>query len=71
MLVGDVGRIPATLLLFAEEGRWKWCLSDRETSSVAFHACEDPLAGLKVFEAILAEGRAVWRQKKEYSPKRG
>jgi hypothetical protein len=70
-LVGDQGRLTATLLVMAEEQQVKLCLSDRETDQVCWRSSTTLRGALEGLEMALAEGTAEWRGKKPYTPKRG
>lgn len=65
MLVDPGGeRQTSTLTIFAEEGQWKVCLSDRETGMVLFRSGETLFATLDALEKACTSGRADWRAKK-------
>ena len=54
-----------TLLLFAEDGKWKVCLNDRQTG-MALWLSEDDL-GPKFFQVVsdaMVSSKAVWRPHK-------
>lgn len=62
--LGGAQRVTGTLLLFAEDGKWKACINDRDGGFVAF-LTSDTVAGL--LEAIdkgLAKGSLDWRKSK-------
>ena len=60
-------RKPGTALLFAEEGRWKLCLVDKDAGRVAFLAA-DTLADLAaVAEDKLVEDTVEWRRQKPWA----
>lgn len=53
----------ATLLIFAEDGQWKACVHDRESSRVCFRSCDTFQGLLDAVERSLADGTADWREK--------
>ena len=71
MLVGDRGRLTATIICMAEDGQWKLCLSDRETDTVTWASADTWQAAWRALEGNLASGTAVWREKRPYNPKSG
>lgn len=63
---GQRRRQTCTLLLMADEGMWKGCLSDRDHDLVLW-ASAATLAGVYAsLEASLASGDARWREKRPY-----
>jgi len=54
----------ATLLLFAEEGQFKLCLSDRDGGVVVFRAGKTVEEALGSLESCLIDGSADWREKR-------
>lgn len=70
-LVEDKGRLTSTLLVMAEDGQVKLCLSDRETDRVAWRSARTVREALQGLEEALAAGTAEWREKRPYTPKRG
>ena len=70
-LIEDKGRLTATLLVMAEDGTVKLCLSDRETDRVCWRSAKTVLEALEGLEEALASGSAEWREKRPYTPKRG
>lgn len=53
----------ATLLLFCEDGQFKACLHDRESSRVCFRAADSVEGVLDAMERALQDGTADWREK--------
>jgi len=68
-LVGDKGREPATLIVCAEEGQVKMCLSDRETNRVLWRSGDTVLEALEAMEKALEHGAKDWRERREYKRK--
>jgi hypothetical protein len=65
------GRVTSTLILMAEDGVFKACLSDRETEQVLW-ASSPTWSGLwEALEASLSSGTGVWREKRPYAPRSG
>lgn len=60
-----VGRQTATLLVFAEGGLLKVCLSDREHDQVCFRSGLTFQAALEGLEAVLANGEPEWRPRRD------
>lgn len=54
----------ATLLLFAEEGQFKLCLSDRDAGVVVFRGGQTVQDALGSLESSLVDGTADWRERK-------
>jgi hypothetical protein len=59
----DDGRVrqTATLLIFAESGRWKLCLNDRENARSCWGGGERLQDALKAFEERLQDDDVEWR----------
>lgn len=63
-------REPGTLMVFLQEGRLKYCLSDKAEGRVAFR-CFDSLHGLlEAIEEDIREGTLDWRKSRELKPPR-
>jgi len=58
-------RQSGTLLLFADEGRLKVCLSDRDQGLVAFVTGDGVLSLLDAAEQMLREGDGDWRPQRQ------
>lgn len=56
-------RVPGTLLLFCEQGRYKACLNDRDGSRSVFVSGDSVEAILDALEAGLADDDLEWRAK--------
>lgn len=54
-------RQTATLMIFAEDGRWKVMLNDRDAGAVAFVSGDDVRACLTSLEKGLEAGTLDWR----------
>lgn len=54
-------RVPATVMLFAQDGRWKVCINDKAMSRVAFIAGLTPESALQAAEDGLASDDLDWR----------
>jgi hypothetical protein len=52
---------PATIMLFAEEGRLKFCISPKTGPRVAFGCITDPSKGFSGLENEIALGRFEWK----------
>lgn len=65
MVCDGKSRFTATLLVFAENGRFKACLSDRETDCSFFRSSESFQGLLDAVEASLRQGDADWRPKSQ------
>lgn len=52
---------PATIMLFAEEGRLKFCISPKTGPRIAFGCLRDPAKGLGSLEDEIALGRFEWK----------
>jgi len=61
-------RTTATLLLFVEDGVWKACLKDRDTSRSLWMAAGSPQEVMRDLEAALASGEVDWRKDKAWTP---
>lgn len=59
---GDA-RVPSTLLIFAEDGMFKVCLNDRDSSAASWSSGSDILGAVASLEGRLASGTAEWRVK--------
>lgn len=69
--VGHATRITSTVLLMADDGVFKVCLSDRETDQVCWASAETWEGVWEALERSLANGSACWRAKRPYTPKKG
>jgi len=69
LLIGDKGREAATLIVCAEEGQVKLCLSDRETNRVLWRTAETFQGAMDALERALEAGAKDWRERKEYKRK--
>lgn len=54
-------RTCATLLIFAQEGRWLACLNDRERGRSAWASGDTPDEVLRALDRALQDGSASWR----------
>lgn len=54
-------RQTGTLTVFAEEGRWKVCLNDRDQGQVGFVTVGDLADLVLAVEEVLREGKGEWR----------
>jgi hypothetical protein len=67
-IYSDDGKVcqvpPASIVIFAEAGKLKFCLTPKHGNRVAFGTVEDPLAGLSGVEAALAGGSYEWKIKR-------
>jgi len=62
----DVGqRMTATLLLFAEAGRFKACFCDRQADASFFRSSESVEGLWSALESALADGSADWRARRQ------
>jgi hypothetical protein len=52
---------PATIMLFAEEGRLKFCISPKTGPRIAFGCITDPAKGLGGLEDEIVLGRFEWK----------
>lgn len=59
-------RDTTTVLLFCEAGVWKACVSDRDSSCVAFVSGAGPTSVLEAVEKGLREGRLDWRPSRKF-----
>lgn len=66
-------RQTATVLLFCEDGVWKGCLRDRDTSRSLWVTSGSPSEVLDDLEATLKTDTAEWRKDKPFhsGPKKG
>lgn len=63
-------RRTGTFTMFAEDGAWKMCLSDRDSSCVAFVSAGTPTEVLETAERGLSGGALDWRFQKAFKPRR-
>ena len=63
-------RKPGTVTLFFDDGAWKLCLNDKDSSCVAFVSAGSPLGTFEVAEAGLTGGALDWRIQKSFKGKR-
>ena len=68
-LVDGKDRLTSTLIVSCDEGRWKGCLSDRESNNVLWRSADTFQGLLEGLESVLASGKADWREKRDYKPK--
>lgn len=59
---GQVAIPPATISIFADGGKVKFCISPKKGPSVAFGCLGDPSKGLDDLEIQLAQNRFEWRK---------
>lgn len=64
--VDGKARQASTLLICADEGMWKGCLSDRDADMVLWGTGAGFLQVLETLEGQLASGQARWREKRPY-----
>jgi hypothetical protein len=64
-------RKPGTVLLFAEEGRWKCCLLDKDAGTIAFLTAGTHAELLKTVEKQLEAGTVEWRKQKPWAGRKG
>jgi len=57
-------RTPATLILFAEDGRYKVTVNDRQSARVAFVTLDSTEGMLEYLESLLADDGLEWRKAK-------
>lgn len=62
--VSGADRDVGTLLLFAQDGKFKACLNDKERSLVAFVSAEGVEALLEACNTGLKNGQLDWREQK-------
>lgn len=55
---------PATIMLFFDSGRLKYCLSPKVGLGVAFGCIDDPTQPMASLEASLREGKYEWKNRK-------
>lgn len=55
---------PATLMVFFDGGKLKYCLSPKIGQSVAFGTIEDPTQPMASIEASIREGKYEWKTRK-------
>lgn len=60
-------RQTATVLIFCEEGQWKGCLRDRDTSRTLWVTSGSPPEVLSDLEAALQSDTAEWRKEKPFN----
>jgi len=66
---GSVRRT-STVTLFAEDGRWKGCLSDRDQGMVLFATGDSAAGVLEALDEALGSGHPDWRRAGRQSPPR-
>lgn len=54
-------RKTGTMMIFAEQGRWKACLHDRDQKRTCFVSAATLMALLGAVEDVLANGGGDWR----------
>lgn len=59
--VAGANRRTGTLLLFAEDGKWKACVSDREDGYYAFCSSDTVTGLLEALNKALEKGQLDWR----------
>lgn len=59
---GRVAVPPATVSIFADGGKLKFCISPKKGPSVAFGCLADPCKGLDDLELQLSQHRFEWRK---------
>lgn len=57
-------RQPATLILFAEDGRYKVTVNDRQSARVAFVTLDTTEGMLEYLDRLLADDGLEWRKSK-------
>jgi len=62
--VGGANRKTGTLLIFAEDGRWKACLNDRDGGNYCFASADTVEGLLEALERGLKGGGLDWRVSK-------
>lgn len=60
----DPGRPPATILVFAEGGKLKFCIKPKQGGLVAFGTVEDASRGLHGVDKAIADGHVEWKKSK-------
>jgi len=60
----DPGRPPASILIFAEGGRLKFCVKPKHGGLVAFGTVQDPSQGLLGVDKAIADGHLEWKKSK-------
>ena len=63
-LLGGNPVLPATLLLFAEDGKLKVCLNDKQEGLVAFLTVDSAEDMFQAIEKALDEDKVDWRPKR-------
>jgi len=61
----DPGRPPASILLFPEGGKLKFCVKPKFGGIVAFGTISDPSKGLIALDTAIANGHMEWKQSKK------
>jgi len=61
----DPGRPPATILLFPEGGKLKFCVKPKFGGLVAFGTVQDPSKGMAGLDEAIAAGHLEWKQSKK------
>lgn len=65
---GGVARVPGTMMVFYEQGRWKLWVHDRDASESCFLSGTSLEEVLRSLEGILSEGGGDWRPDKGQRP---
>lgn len=55
---------PATIMLFFDGGKLKYCLSPKIGMGVAFGTVDDPSSPMASIEASIREGKYEWKNRK-------
>jgi hypothetical protein len=59
-------RKTGTVLVFAEQGKWKGCLNDRDGGNYAFVSSDSLLGLVDALEKGLKQGGLDWRKNKKW-----
>ena len=62
--VGGRARKTGTVLIFAEDAKWKACVNDRDGGYYAFHSAEGLESLLEALDGALKGGKLDWRESK-------
>lgn len=63
--LGGKAREVGTLLLFAQDGKWKAMLNDKDGGNIAFHAADTVESLLGALDRGLKQGTLDWRESKK------
>jgi len=63
-------REPGSLLVFAQDHRWKAMITDKDGGNIAFVTAEDFLGLLRALEKGLRENSLDWRESRSGTPRK-